>query len=134
MWRFTALFQKRTEEGPNTTTRLVFLAYNLFQIIPHPTDAYLNLFGQDTRYAEQFQCVQIACCGVVRIITSRYIPDGFFYLDLPYVDIDQGHYDGYTQDDFDALLSTLEGLKGKFLLSSYWNQEVMEYTRKNGWT
>ena len=46
---------------------------------------------------------------------------------------DQGHYDGYTHEDFDALLSLLETLKGKFLLSSYRNRSLEAHSRRNGW-
>jgi DNA adenine methylase len=60
------------------------------------------------------------------------VPDGFFYLDPPYVGANQGHYDGYTQEDFDALLITLESLKDKFLLSSYRNKALVEYADRNG--
>jgi DNA adenine methylase len=44
-----------------------------------------------------------------------------------------GHYDGYTQEDFDALLRLLEGLRGKFLLSSFRNKSLSEYAKRNGW-
>jgi DNA adenine methylase len=56
------------------------------------------------------------------------VPDAFFYLDPPYVGSDQGHYDGYSQADFDALLRLLEKLKGNFLLSSYRNAGLDNYT------
>ena len=69
----------------------------------------------------------------LRIIESRDVQDAFFYCDPPYVGADQGHYNGYTQIDFDALLSLLEGIKGKFLLSSYRNKSLMEFSRKNVW-
>jgi DNA adenine methylase len=72
-------------------------------------------------------------CDAVRLIKSRDVPDGFFYLDLPYVGTDQGHYDGYTQEDFDLLLKTLETLKGKFLLSSYRNKHLTAFSERNGW-
>jgi DNA adenine methylase len=49
------------------------------------------------------------------------------------VGADQGHYDGYTQEDFDALLNVLEGLKGKFLLSSYRNKILAEFSERNKW-
>jgi DNA adenine methylase len=56
-------------------------------------------------YAVRLQRVQIECCDALRIIRSRDTGDTFFYLDPPYVGSDQGHYDGYTQDDFDSLLT-----------------------------
>jgi DNA adenine methylase len=83
--------------------------------------------------AIRLQQVQIECCNALRIIESRDTPDAFFYLDPPYVGADQGHYDGYTQDDFDNLLSLLERLKGKFLLSSFRNKALTDFTQRNGW-
>jgi len=88
-------------------------------------------FGTD--YAIRLQEAQIECCDALRIITSRDAPDAFFYIDPPYVGTDQGHYDGYTQMDFDALLGMLETLRGKFLLSSFRNASLSEYAKRNGW-
>ncbi|MDR1229838.1 MAG: hypothetical protein LBK61_00390, partial [Spirochaetaceae bacterium] len=57
----------------------------------------------------------------------------FFYCDPPYAGSDQGHYDGYAQEDFDALLKLLERIRGKFLLSSYRNESLKEFAGRNGW-
>jgi DNA adenine methylase len=84
-------------------------------------------------YAIRLQRVQIECCDALRIVGSRDTPETFFYLDPPYVGADQGHYDGYTQMDFDALLGMLEALQGKFLLRSYRNASLGEFARRNGW-
>jgi DNA adenine methylase len=89
--------------------------------------------GFSMEYADRLRSVQIECCDALQIIRSRDIEDAFFYLDPPYVGADQGHYDGYTQMDFDALLGLLEGVKGKFLLSSYRNKSLADFTRRNGW-
>jgi DNA adenine methylase len=89
--------------------------------------------GFNVDYAIRLQRAQIECCDALRIIGSRNTPDSFFYLDPPYVGADQGHYDGYTQMDFDALLGLPEGIKGKFLLSSFRNAAPGEFTRRNGW-
>jgi DNA adenine methylase len=87
-----------------------------------------------TAYEKRLRRAQIESCDAVRIIKSRDVPDGFFYLDPPYVGADQGHYDGYTQEDFDNLLSLLESIKGKFLLSSYKNKALDVFTKRNGWS
>ena len=84
-------------------------------------------------YAIRLQGAQIESCDALRIIGSRDTPESFFYVDPPYVGADQGHYDGYSQGDFDALLRALEALKGKFLLSSYRNASLAEFARRNGW-
>jgi len=84
-------------------------------------------------YAIRLQNVQIECGDALKIIRSRDSDEAFFYCDPPYVGSDQGHYDGYTQEDFDTLLETLESIKGKFLLSSFRNKALAEFTRRNGW-
>jgi DNA adenine methylase len=84
-------------------------------------------------YAIRLQQVQIECCDALRIIRSRDTPETFFYLDPPYIGSDQGHYDGYTQMDFDALLGLLETIQGKFLLSSFRNASLTAFSRRKGW-
>ncbi len=84
-------------------------------------------------YAVRLQQAQIECCDALRIIKSRDTSETFFYLDPPYVGYDQGHYDGYTQEDFDALLRLLEGLQGKFLLSSFRNKVLTDFSERKRW-
>jgi DNA adenine methylase len=89
--------------------------------------------GFTVDYAIRLQRTQIECCDALRIIKSRDVPDAFFYIDPPYVGADQGHYDGYTQEDFDALLNLLETIQGKFILSSFHNKTLNEFTKRNRW-
>ncbi|MCG9911833.1 MAG: DNA adenine methylase [Flavobacteriales bacterium] len=83
--------------------------------------------------AIRLQGVQIESTDAIRIIEMRDRPDSFFYCDPPYVGSDCGHYDGYTQTDFDGLLSILSKIKGKFLLSSYPNKALTECIKAYGW-
>ena len=86
-----------------------------------------------SEYERRLEKVQIENCDAIRVITSRDTDETFFYIDPPYVGAYQGHYDGYMQEDFDNLLSTLEAIKGKFLLSSYRNEKLQECVKRNGW-
>jgi hypothetical protein len=52
------------------------------------------------------------------------------HLDPSYAGADRGHYDGYTQEGFDALPAALERIKGKFLLSSYRNKSLAACTAR----
>jgi DNA adenine methylase len=90
--------------------------------------------GFTVDYAARLQQVQIECCDALRIIRSRDVADAFFYLDPPYVGTDQGYYDGYSQEDFDRLLGLLETIQGRFLLSSFRNKILEDFTRRNGWS
>ena len=84
-------------------------------------------------YAIRLQNVQIECADALRIIRSRDTKDAFFYCDPPYYNSDCAHYDGYTIEDFEALLKTLSEVKGKFLLSSYPSPILKQYKQANGW-
>lgn len=83
--------------------------------------------------AIRLQNVQIECTDALYIINSRDTKDTFFYCDPPYYNSDCGHYDGYSLDDFEALLKALAGIKGKFLLSSYPSEILKKYATKYGW-
>jgi DNA adenine methylase len=91
----------------------------------------LAAFTED--FTIRLRRTQIECRDALWIIQSRDTPDSFFYCDPPYVGADQGHYDGYMQEDFDALLKLLESIKGKFLLSSYRNKSLKEFAERNSW-
>jgi len=77
--------------------------------------------------------VQIEHNDACKVIKSRDAEDAFHYVDPPYFNSCQSFYSGYTEADFNNLLITLEGLKGKFLLSSYPSDILNEYIQKNGW-
>lgn len=83
--------------------------------------------------AIRLQNVQIECADALYIIQSRDTPDSFFYVDPPYFNSNCGHYDGYSAEDFEALLRLLSGIQGRFLLSSYPSDLLVSYAAKNGW-
>jgi DNA adenine methylase len=83
--------------------------------------------------AIRLQNVQIECTDAIRIINSRDNKDAFFYCDPPYFNSDCGHYDGYSIDDFERLLTTLSKIEGKFLLSSYPSPILTKYAKSKGW-
>jgi len=84
-------------------------------------------------YAIRIQNVQIECTDALRVIRARDYEKAFIYVDPPYYNSDCGHYDGYSIEDFEELLKTLAGIKGKFLLSSYPSDILKRYTKENGW-
>lgn len=85
------------------------------------------------RLSERLKAVQIECNDALKVIKSRDREDSFFYIDPPYFNADMGHYEGYKESDFVALLNVLSDLKGKFLLSSYPSALLSDYTKRNGW-
>lgn len=84
--------------------------------------------------AIRLQQVQLECADALYIIRSRDMVESFFYVDPPYYNSDMGHYDGYSKDDFEALLKLLSVIQGKFLLSSYPSDILAEYTTNNRWS
>lgn len=101
----------------------------------HTTSAKISnkreAFTED--YAIRLQNVQVECADANYIIHSRDTEESFFYCDPPYYNSDCGPYAGYTEGDFVRLLTTLSGIKGKFLLSSYPSDILASFAQKNGW-
>jgi len=87
----------------------------------------------DKEIFERLENVQIENNDACKVIKSRDTEDAFHYVDPPYIDVHQGHYEGYTRDDFICLLKTLSKVKGKFLLSSYPTDLLELYTGEFGW-
>ena len=83
--------------------------------------------------SERLYRTQIERKDAISLIKSLDSSDTFFYIDPPYVGAHQGHYGGYMQEHFNALLETLSGIKGKFILSSYPNKELDKYRKLYKW-
>lgn len=83
--------------------------------------------------AIRLQQVQLECADALYVIRSRDTKDAFFYVDPPYFNSDMGHYDGYSREDFEALLRLLSGIQGRFLLSSYPSDLLTGYSKAQGW-
>lgn len=84
-------------------------------------------------YQKRLECVQIECEDALKVIKSRDSADSFHYCDPPYFNAVMGHYGGYTRGNFEDLLKTLAGVKGKFLMSSYPSDLLDEYIKKYKW-
>lgn len=83
--------------------------------------------------SERLRYVQVENNEAHKVITSRDAEDAFVYADPPYINSEQGHYGGYTEDHFRRDLDALAGMKGKFLLSSYPSEVLDEYIARYGW-
>lgn len=82
---------------------------------------------------ERLRYVQISCRDALDVIRERDTKDTFFYLDPPYINCEQKHYKGYTEEDFRNLLDLLSGINGRFILSNFWSEIFREYIDKMGW-
>lgn len=96
-----------------------------------------KIFNSKGRFTEdlalRLQNVQVECADALYIIKSRDTANSFFYCDPPYYNSNCGHYDGYSEQDYEALLRLLSAIKGRFLLSSYPSDLLAKYATKNGW-
>lgn len=90
-----------------------------------------NSFAKE--YAERLEKVQIECRDALETIATRDTKESFFYCDPPYFNSYLGHYEKYTEEDFEKLLQVLSKIKGKFLLSSYPSEILSKYIKKNNW-
>ncbi len=85
------------------------------------------------RLVKRLQNCQLECADALYIIKSRDNEKSFFYCDPPYFNSNMGHYDGYSEQDFENLLSLLAKIKGKFLLSAYPSSILARYVKQYHW-
>lgn len=96
--------------------------------------AFMNIKMKFTKeIVDRLENAAIESTDACRIIQLYDSLDTFHYVDPPYIDSHQGHYSGYTEDQYRQLLETLSQVKGKFLLSSYPSHILSEYIKKHGW-
>ncbi len=83
--------------------------------------------------SERMRYTQIEQNEAHKVIASRDSKDTFVYADPPYIDSNQGHYGGYSHENYRRDLDALANMKGKFLLSSYPSEILDEYVKKYNW-
>jgi DNA adenine methylase len=78
---------------------------------------------------DRLRNVHIASEDALRCIERWDSPQTLFYLDPPYPNTDQGHYKGYTINDWSKLCSLLDKSQGSYVLSNY-EQEIQPMADK----
>ena len=68
---------------------------------------------------ERLRDVYIGCEDALSFIKRWDCPHGLIYADPPYPDTNQGHYNGYTLDDYQALCDALDACESSYVLSNY---------------
>jgi DNA adenine methylase len=84
-------------------------------------------------YSKRLEHTSIFCRDALNVIKKTDSEGAFHYVDPPYFNANMGHYRGYTSDDFEKLLQTLAGIKGKFMLSSYPSELLASFSQSLGW-
>lgn len=84
--------------------------------------------------SKRLETTQIENTDALKVLKSRMTKDSFAFIDPPYLSgADQGHYSGYTEQEYIKLLNTLENIEGKFLLTTYDSELLTEYVKRNNW-
>jgi DNA adenine methylase len=68
---------------------------------------------------ERLRDVYIGCEDALRFIKRFDSSHSLIYADPPYPDTNQGHYGGYTLDDYQALCDALDACESSYVLSNY---------------
>ena len=84
-------------------------------------------------YEQRLTKVQVENNNAIKVINRCDDKETFIYADPPYIGSDQGHYKGYSENDYRELLNALSKVKGKFLLSSYPSKILATYIKKYKW-
>lgn len=83
--------------------------------------------------SKRLERTTIECNDACRVLSLFDGPNTFHYIDPPYINVNQGHYSGYTEHDYLKLLECISHLKGKFILSSYPSEILTKFVKLNGW-
>ena len=68
---------------------------------------------------ERLRDVYIGCEDALAFIKRWDSPQTVHYVDPPYPGTEQGHYGGYTLDDYQVLCDALDACQGSYVLSNY---------------
>lgn len=72
-------------------------------------------------YLDRMHGVYIENDDALAVIRRWDSPQTLFYCDPPYPGTEQGHYGGYSLEDFSRLCDALDNCQGSFVLSNYDN-------------
>jgi DNA adenine methylase len=85
----------------------------------NPARTWANKKDRLPECFHRFRDVSIGCEDAIKFIQRWDSPHTLFYLDPPYPKANQGHYGGYTIEEFQELCDTLDTCLGSYILSNY---------------
>lgn len=83
------------------------------------TKTWNNKIMKLNYFFNRLKNVSFSCESALDCIKRYDRKETFFYCDPPYPGANQGHYKGYTLDDFKNLIELLSQIKGSCIVSSY---------------
>lgn len=76
----------------------------------------------------------IECEDGLSVIRRYDTPDAFHFVDPPYVGSDCGHYAGaFNEQNLQELLVLLSTVKGKFMLTMFPNEHIVDFAQRFDW-
>lgn len=85
------------------------------------------------RLVSRIEHAHIENRDAIEVLKTRNVKKAFHYIDPPYFNADQGHYQGFKINDMQLLLEQCEKIKGKFILSNYNSKLLEAFIKKNDW-
>lgn len=83
---------------------------------------------------DRLEWVTIESRDAIDVIKTYDSPGTFHFVDPPYLGTDCAHYNGtFNEHDMGRLLTVLENVKGKFMLTTFPLPQVKDYASLNGW-
>jgi len=86
---------------------------------PNPAQTWKARKDRLPECFERLDDVNIGCEDAIDFIKRWDSPQTIFYCDPPYPGTDQGHYSGYSLEDYQALCHSLDNCQGSYILSNY---------------
>lgn len=97
-------------------------AYSIFG--RNPRHEWIEKTKRIQNYFSRIRQVMLANQNALDFIKRFDAPQTFFYCDPPYPGTMQGHYKGYTLDDFKELVELADKSMGSFIISSYQQDDL----------
>jgi DNA adenine methylase len=85
----------------------------------HHARSWANRIELLEQWSERLRGVYLDSCDALEFIERWDHESAVFYCDPPYPGANQGHYGGYTAEDFARLVELAERSRGSFLISNY---------------
>ena len=89
---------------------------------------FMNKVSALPKVLERLRGITIEHDDAINVIKRWDSPQTFFYCDPPYVGTEQGHYSGYTTEEYKELINVLSNIQGSMLLSHYDHPDI-EYPK-----
>lgn len=87
----------------------------------NPACTFRHAIDRLHEYLDRMKYVTIEETDAIDFILRWDSPNTLFYVDPPYINCDQGHYSGYSEEDFKQLVKALSECQGSVVLSCYAN-------------